>query len=143
MGKFLEDLKKAVDDSEFNSEAAKKIIEIDKLADEKADNAGELIEKRLSDTGVKTVTEEEAIVLNSEYEKKMEEIKKQDVVNNQLVKLLEIEDMIKLSVLDMTYFIDNLENKFKMEFETKDPMFSELSEKIEQIKSKYNFIINN
>jgi len=143
MGKFLQDLKKAVDNIEFNSEAAKKIIEIDKLADEKADNADELIEKRLEKAGVKTVTEEDAIVLNSEYEKKIEEIKKRDVVNNQLAKLLESEDIIKLSVLDMTYFIDELENKFKMEFETKDQMFIELSEKIEEIKSKYNFIINN
>lgn len=148
---FLKNLKNAVDTGEFNSEAAKKIIEIDKLADEKFTETRdgtkyvntENLDKLVDEAGVKTVTEEEAAALNSDYEKKMIEIKKQDAVNKQLATLIEVEDMVKMSIDDMLSFIDELENGFEKEFESEDPMFGELYQKIEQIKSKYNSIINN
>ena len=142
MGTFLENLKNDLEKGDFNSEAAKKINEIDKLADTK-DNAGDLLEKRLDAAGVKTVTEEEITSVNSDYEKKMEEIKKQDVVNKQLATLIEVEDMVKASVEDMLLYLNELEENFEKQFEEEDPMFGELSQKIEQIRSKYNSIINN
>ncbi len=142
MGTFLENLKQDLEKGNFNSEAAKKINEIDELAGTK-DNAGDLLEKRLDAAGVKTVTEEEITSVNSDYEKKMEEIKKQDVVNKQLATLIEVEDMVKASVEDMLLYLDELEENFEKQFEKEDPMFGELSQKIEQIRSKYNFIINN
>ena len=67
---FLEKLKKAVDTGEFNSEAAKKIIEIDKLADEKLStmtkpnisiddsDLSKSINDRVKKAGIKTVSEE-------------------------------------------------------------------------------------
>jgi hypothetical protein len=159
---FLDNLKNAVDKGEFNSEAAKKIIEVSELTEIKAkgktlEELQESVDKRLDivlEHGVKKVSEEEATVLNSDYEKKMEEIKKQDeenkriadltnMVDKQLTTLVEIEDMVKLSIEDMLAFTEELENKFTKEFEAEDPMFGELSQKIEQIKSKYNSIINN
>lgn len=151
---FLDNLKNAVEKGEFNSEAAKKIIEVAKLADEKK-NAFGLVTDRLEKAGfAKSVSEEEATVLNSDYEKKMEELKKQDeenkriadltnMVDTQVKTLVEIEEMVKASVEDMASFIDELETKFSKEFAAEDPMFGELSQKIEQIKSKYNSIINN
>lgn len=142
MGTFLENLKNDLEKGDFNSEAAKKINEIDKLADTK-DNAGDLLEKRLDAAGVKTVTEEEVTSVSSDYEKKMEEIKKQDVVNKQLATLIEVEDMVKASVEDMLLYLNELEENFGKQFEEEDPMFGELSQKIEQIRSKYNSIINN
>jgi len=142
MGTFLENLKNDLEKGDFNSEAAKKINEIDELAGTK-DNAGNLLEKRLDAAGVKTVTEEEITSVNSDYEKKMEEIKKQDVVNKQLATLIEVEDMVKASVEDMLLYLDELEENFEKQFEEEDPMFGELSQKIEQIRSKYNSIINN
>jgi hypothetical protein len=164
---FLENLKKAVDTGEFNSEAAKKIIEIDKLADEKLSTmtkSGEVLDdSKLAESitdrvklgGVKTVSEEEALALNSEYEKKMEDIKKQDaenkriaevmnVVDKQLATLEEIEEMVNANIKDMLSFTNELKEKFGKEFEAKDPLFADLLAKVNQINMKYNnSIINN
>jgi hypothetical protein len=148
---FLENLKKSVEEGDFNSEAAKKINEIDRLADEKFVKTkdgtkyvttGEL-DKMIEKAGVKSVTEEEAAALNSDYEKKMADIKKQDAINKQLATLIEIEEMVKMSIDDMFSFMDELEAKFEKEFEDEDPMYGELSQKIDNITSKYNSIINN
>jgi len=159
MGDFLENLKKAADTGEFNSEAAKKILEINKLAETKLTGAGDVdierlkesLEKRriedeveeLKDAPAVTeaVSEEDVLVLNSKYEKQMEQIKKQDMINAQLATLIEIEDMVKLSVDDMFGFLGELEARFAKEFETENPIFGDLYQKIESIKSKYNPII--
>jgi hypothetical protein len=72
----------------------------------------------------------------------MEEIKKQDAVNKQLATLVEIEDMVKLSVDDMISFIKELEDKFKKEFDENDPIFEKLKTKIIETKLKYISFIN-
>jgi hypothetical protein len=134
---FLENLKKSVDNGEFNSEAAKKIIEIDKLADEKI-NAFGLVTDRIEKAGyAESVTEEEAAIVSSKYEEEMEKIKKQDAVNQQLATLIEIEDMVKLSVIDMLTFAKELEEKFGKEFEAKDPMFNDLYLRIQEVKNVF------
>ena len=151
MNDFLNNLKKAADSGEFNSDAAKKINEISELADIKLtgntetniEKLKESLKKRITDTNkTNAVTEEEALELNSEYEKKMEKIKKQDAVNTQLATLIEIEDMVKASILDMFSFTDELENKFEKEFKIKDSMFNDLYQKIKKIELKYKSIIN-
>jgi hypothetical protein len=43
----------------------------------------------------------------------------------------------------MSSFIDELEDKFAEEFKTENPIFGDLHLKIEEIKLKYNNIINN
>jgi hypothetical protein len=143
---FLKNLKTAVDGGEFNSEAAKKIIEIDKLAEDKKE-ADKLIEKRLEEAGVKTasgVTEEEVEMINSEYENQMEAIKQTDLANAQLANLIEIEDMVKATIGDMITFTNDLKEQFGKEFEAKNPAFENLLEKINEINIKYNnSIINN
>jgi hypothetical protein len=141
MGNFLDDLKKAVDDGEFNSEAAKKINKIDELADEKTNPEGRLNE-RLEKAGVKNTTEEAVVEANVNYEIEMAEMKRKDEINRLLATLIEIEDMVKLSIGDMFSHINELDSKFKNEFENKDPLFGDLSQKVEEIKSKYNNIIN-
>jgi hypothetical protein len=150
MSDFLENLKKAADEGEFNSEAAKKILEINELADKKIGEATpadleriqESLEKRQGEELVAPVSEEKVLEANTEYEKKMAQLKKLDAVNAQLAILIEIEDMVKLSIEDMFGFTDELEAKFEKEFETEDPMFGDLSQKIEELKSKYKSIIN-
>jgi len=151
MSTFLENLKKSVETGEFNSEAAKKIIEIDKLAEEKIKSltkTGQSIEDsdlaksvddRIKEAGVKIISEEEALELNSQYEKKMEEIKKQDAANQQLATIIDIEDMVKLSIGDMMTFVAELESKF----DKAEPIYKDLLAKLEEIKTKYNYIINN
>jgi hypothetical protein len=154
MNPFLENLKNSVEKGEFNSEAAKKIIEISKLAETKVPIGGfkseedlkELqssIDKRVQESGVKSVSEEEALKLNSEYEKQMAAIKEQDTINQQVVTLVDIEDMVKLSIGDMLSFVTELEEKFKKELEEKKPSHKLLAEKLEEIKNKYSTIINN
>jgi len=151
MSDFLENLKKAADEGEFNSEAAKKILEINELADaklkgknvvEELEKIQESLEKRQGEELVAPVSEEKVLEANTEYEKKMAQLKKLDAVNAQLAILIEIEDMVKLSIEDMFGFTDELEAKFEKEFETEDPMFGDLSQKIEELKSKYKSIIN-
>jgi hypothetical protein len=140
MGEFLENLKKSVESGDFNSEAAKKIIEIDKLATEKKGSTPALnaiFDKMDSTPRKPEPSEEEVLELNSAYEKKMEEIKKQDAVNAQLATLIEIEDMVKLSVIDMLSFTKELEEKFGKEFEAKDPMFSELYLRVQEVKNVF------
>lgn len=157
---FLENLKKAVDTGEFNSEAAKKIIEIDKLADEKLStmtkphtsiddsDLSKSINDRVKKAGVKTVSEEEALILNSEYEKRMQEMEESDKENKriaelinladkQLETLIEIEDMVKASINDMINFTIELKGKFGKEFEAKNPIFANLLTKINEINIKY------
>jgi len=157
---FLENLKKAVDTGEFNSEAAKKIIEINKLAEEKIStmtkpnenivdsDIQKSINNRLKEAGVKTANEEEIITINSEYEKNMQKMKEIDnenkrvadltnMIDKQLLTLDEIENMVELTIQDMFTYINELTVKFKKEFEEKNPMFNNLLEKINQINLKY------
>jgi hypothetical protein len=150
MNPYLESLKKAVETGDFNSEAAKKIIQIDKNADnakglslteeEKAELAKRRLDGTLKENTV--VTEEEVLKLNSEYEKEMAKIKKEDTVNLQLATLTDIEDMVTASVNDMVSFIKELEDKFKKEFDENDPIFEKLKTKTLEIKLKYISFIN-
>lgn len=150
MSNFLDNLKNAADNGEFNSEAAKKILEINELADTKIgegtpadiEKLQETLEKRQGEEHVEPVSEEKVVEANTEYEKKMAQFKKLDAVNAQIATLVEIEDMVKLSVEDMFEFVSELEAKFKKEFETEDPIFGDLYLKIESINSKYKSIIN-
>jgi hypothetical protein len=86
---------------------------------------------------LKTVTEQEAAVINSAYEEKMANIKKQDAILLQIATLNDFEEIIKASVDEMFAFTDELEIKFAKEFESEDPMFGELYQKIENLKSQY------
>ena len=73
MSDFLDNLKKSVEEGEFNSEAAKKINQVDDLAEQVLEEKSvQEIEDSVLDTavagGVRTVDEDEVARLNSEYE---------------------------------------------------------------------------
>ena len=153
MGSFLDNLKNDLDKGEFNSEAAKKINEIAELADLKigkktnvtSNIATPELDKLVSETGVKTVSKEEADRLNSEYEKKMEELKQIDLNNQLLAKvekqidtLKEIDETIKLCVEDLYEFIKETEEVF----DKNEPKFSELYKEINKLKNNYNKFLN-
>jgi hypothetical protein len=140
---FLENLKKAVDNGEFNSEAAKKINDIDKLADEKVGNAKQLIQKRLDEVGIKTVTEEDVEVLNSEYEEKMKRIKRIDEANVCLVDLINREERIISEIRKMIEVANNAKKDYAVEFEANDPVFMDLLAKVNQINKEFNNSIFN
>ena len=141
---FLNAIKNAVESGEFNSDAAKKIEEINeinKLVDEKIKNKykdGKVNFPKIQPENV--VLEKEASELQSEYEQKMEVIRQKDninIANKQLATLIEIEDMVKLSIEDMFSFVQELENKFNVELESENQVFGDLFLKIQEIKSKY------
>lgn len=140
MSEFLENLKKAVEIGEFNSEAAKKITNIDKLADSiTPEDAGKSLNKRVEDSGVKTVSAVEAAVANTEYEIKMAQLKENDLVLQQVATLKDIEETVMLTIGDMFDFVKTLEKSFDKTKSTHADIFVE----IEKIKSKYSSIINN
>ena len=134
---FLESLKKSVETGEFNSEAAKKIIEIDQLANNP--HTTHMHDGTFKNAGVKTVTPEEAAEINSNFEKKMQEIKEKDLALQQLAMLREIEETVKLTVYDMKDFLVTLEGNF----DKANPINAEIYSEIEAIKTKYSSIINN
>lgn len=141
--KFLDDLKNAVEKGDFNSEAAKKINDIDKLADEKKGSTPTL-DKIYDDvnTGkivVNKPTDEEVEVINAEYEKTMKEIKEKDLVLQQIKTLQEIDETIMLSVGDMRDFVQTLDESFDKD----NPLHKDLFAEMERIKNKYSSIINN
>ena len=156
MSDFLKNLKDAVEKGEFNSDAANKINEIGELAEKKMDGfkeggkdinetvnvIEEKIKKRVDDAGHKTISEEEAKQLNTEYERKMEEFKKIDLINKQLATLIEMEDMVLASIEDMVLYCGDLESRLEKDFDRENSNFTELFEKIESVKSKYNSFIN-
>ena len=142
---FLENLKNAVDKGEFNSEAAKKIKAVDELADKKLEEVGsneeqlsDNIYKRAKEGGVKTVTEEEAEVINAEYEIEMQKIKERDLVLQQIKTLQEIDETVMLSIQDMRDFVQTLEESFDKE----NPIHADIFTEIGNIKNKYSSIIN-
>jgi hypothetical protein len=134
---FLENLKKSVETGEFNSDAAKKIIELDKLAGTK--DSVDAIASALEKGGVKTVSEGEAAEINSDYEKNMQLIREKDLALQQLAMLKDIEETVRLSVYDMRDFLKTLEETF----DRNNAVNGELYAEIDQIKNKYNSIINN
>jgi hypothetical protein len=138
---FLENLKKSVDTGEFNSEAAKKIIEVDKLADEKngatpALNA--IFDKMDSSPRKPEPSEGEVAEINAEYEKSMQLIKEKDLALHQIAILKEIDETLMLSLYDMKDFIKTIEDNFD---KTK-VVNGELFDEVERVKTKYSSIIN-
>jgi len=138
---FLENLKKSVDTGEFNSDAAKKIIEVNKLAENPATSNAlwNAYENANKNGEIKTVTEEEAAVIKADYEKGMLEIKEKDLALQQLAMLRDIEETVRLSVYDMRDFLKTLDETF----DKTNPNFKELLAEVELIKNKYSSIINN
>jgi len=140
---FLKKLEKAVNEGEFNSDAAKKITAISEAAEKikfKDDKEVEAKAKeRINRIEPETVSEEEVKKINSEHDKKIAAIRKQDAINNNVANLIQIEDMVDLSVEDMFSFVDELEDKFEKELK-EDEQFAETAKHIEKIKKKYGEI---
>ena len=140
MSKFLEDLKNAADNGEFNSDAAKKITEVHQAAEKKASSMDteELessLKKRMEESPVEPVPEEKMEDLNSEYEKKMAEFKEVDAVNNQLAMLIEIEDMVKATINDMLEHVETLKTNFGDKIDT--DLYAGIKKKITEIENLY------
>lgn len=139
---FLDSLKKAVENGEFNSDVAKKINELDSLAD-KVPLSGKELEnahnEKMLAGGVRSVSEEEAKVANSEHDEKMAALKKQEAMYREIKTLIEIEDLISLSIADMFDHIKEIKERIPMDV----PENQMLVDKIKEIELKYSSFINN
>jgi len=137
---FLEDLKKAVEseDSTFNSDAAKKINEINKRADQikkdKSENEiKESVSKRVEDSGVKKVDKEKVSELNSEYHEKMKQRAKEETILATIATLGNMENQIDKDIQELYQFVEELKAKYNSD----DEDCGELYEKINELSDKY------
>jgi len=138
---FLDKLKNAVETGEFNSEAAKRINEINEQAGIAISNplSRNQMEKIEENIKLESVSKEEAALTEKKYREKMEETKEKDLILQQTKTLIEVEESVVASVLDMKDFINTLEESFDELNPNHEILFTE----IEKIKSKYSSIINN
>lgn len=140
MSDFLKNLKKAVDDGEFNSKVANKINEINKKADEYLGaNVEENINKRIKETGgPRKISSDKLPEINSEYEKQMLLVEKQNQVSNQLIKIIDLDKQIEEQINMFDKLIDET-----LKIENLREINSEIEVVINKIKNKYKFKVEN
>jgi hypothetical protein len=150
MSDFLVGLKKAADTGEFNSETAKKIVEINQI-NELVDKAmkGEIQNPSIFDiiekAGKKTVTPEEAELANAEYEIKMKKIESVNKILKITATLNNIENAVLESAKDMFKFIEDVEKEVLNscdDIKIDEYPMTDLSILIETIKNKYSPIFD-
>ena len=141
MSDFLDNLKKAVEEGEFNSDAAKKINEIDERANDFSETkTTEQMEESLIATaaqeggGIKTVDKEKLDEMNSEYVEKMREQAKEEEILGVTAGLMNLEMEVNEKLYGFGTYIRNLKEEFK---NVKGSEF--LLEKIEEFENKYDF----
>ena len=138
---FLNDLKKAVEDGNFNSDAAKKINEIDKQANKlnKEKSQEELkqsINEKVEESGVKNVDKDKVSELNSEYEEKMQHRAKEETILATIATLENLDNEIEKNKEDLFLFIQQQKNKY----DPNDEDCNKLYEKINELDYKYEFL---
>lgn len=116
MNNFLNNLKDSLDTGEFNSEAAKKILEINKLVEEKEGiSSSKFIEKYIDGNRAVAVDESFAIEANKLAETKYEE----ELKNSETLKILAE--------------IENIEEKILKELENLNSIFNEVKSTLDEI----------
>jgi len=136
---FLKNLKESLEKGEFNSEAAQRINDIDKLADRKIGGSGgdvnklqEEVESKL-EGNKKVVDEEEVKQKNADYEKKIEELKRKDFINSKHAALINQYEATIEMMGNLKEFIVEVE---EILVEDND---DDIKETIKQIKEVFNF----
>jgi len=141
MGEFLENLKNAVEEGEFNSDAAKKINAIDEKAGKiNPQDAERLIEKRLEESGGGfDVEEKEMKEKNIAYDREMEEIKYNDLILKQIATIKDMEHMVTLSVQDMFQFLKTIEENYAFDKEKEGD--EKLLLEIERVRTRFQPVL--
>lgn len=140
MGKddFLKTLKDSLDNGEFNSDAAKKINDITKKADEmvKSKSVEEInksIKEKTSTVGVKNIDKDQLEDLNSQYEEKMSERAKEEVILATFATLENLERVADETISNINKLIGDIKQDYN-ESEEKSKL---LFEKINDLQNKY------
>jgi hypothetical protein len=143
MSDILKNLQDALDNGDFNSEAAKKIKEIDERADDFAEMKTteqmeeSLIGKAVEEGGIKTgedVDKEKVAELNSEYEKKMEERAKEEVVYATIAGLMNLDEELEEKLYGLGVYVRNLRAEYMG-----NPLNDDLFKKLDELEEKYDF----
>lgn len=144
MSNFLNDLKKAVETGNFNSDAAKKINEISDYAEElsKTVDSEKAVEKRLNNAGIRTVTDEDNAILETDFDNQLKILRREELKTKELVMLMDIENAVELTIGDMLLHIQGLKKAFADEF-TENSENSDLVKKVNEIELKYSSFIKN
>lgn len=146
MNDFLSGLKDALDNGEFNSDAAKNINEISELTEKKIEtmSINELIQKLDKDKGA-PVSREFAEQKNVEFEEAMKKQKEQDAVLAKISRVYDLEEQANIMLLeiselvaernkhiaDLLKYIDSLT-------ELLETGGSDFKDSIDEIKKKYD-----
>ena len=139
MSDFLENLKKSVDEGEFNSEAAKKINALDDMAEEVLEekSVGQ-IEESVLDTatagGVITVSGEEVARLNSEYEEKMKKHVAEEVYLATIATMMNDDTDIDKAVDELEIFIQKQRGIYP-----KNEEYEDIHTLMDHLAEKYSF----
>jgi len=131
---FLKNLKDALDSGDFNSDAAKKIGEINKMADEININlSNDEISDKLNKFGVKNIDEND-IKMNEIFDETIKDIKKDDLFNKIIANLLNINKSIENIINnELIPYLKNIENEYNEEIKNNQ----NLNSLIIKIKEKY------
>ena len=143
MSDILKNLQDALETGDFNSDAAKKIKEIDERADDFAtmktteQMEDSLIGKAVEEGGIKTgedVDKEKVAELNSEYEKKMEERAKEEVIYAIIAGLMNLDEELEEKLYGLGVYIRNLREEYMG-----NPLNDALFKKLDELEEKYDF----
>jgi len=138
MGNFLENLKNAVENGEFNSDAAKRINEIALGADKikiKSEEDLKVLETKLkSSTPLKELTDEEKNQLSLENEKYEERIKEENKINSLIASIINQDDTIMLMIENHVNQLTTIEESYINDKEKN----KNILEIIDKFRSKYN-----
>lgn len=142
MGNFINDLKKAVESGEFNSDAAKKINTINEYAEKLSGtiDCEKAVEKRLDNAGIRTVTDKDNAILETDFDNQLKILRREELKTKELVMLMDIENAVELTIGDMLSHIQGLKKAFADEF-TENSENSDLVKKVNEIELKYSSFI--
>ena len=144
---FLDNLKNAVENGEFNSETAKKINEVHNAAEKKLKEAnGDIskIEKNLNKKienvsgATKNISKEDIEKAQLEYNAKMKALADEEKRNAIIASLIDENDHIINNIIDLYSLI----HKTEKYYDEKDGKNKKLFEKINEFKEKYESIVN-
>lgn len=141
MGKFLENLRNAVESGEFNSDAAKRINEIalgaDKIKINSEEDLKELETKLKSSVPVKELTDEEKKQLSLENEKYEEQIKEENKINSLIASIMNQDDSIMLMIEEHVNQLTTIEESYIGDKEK----YQNILDIINKFRSKYSNLV--
>jgi len=137
MSEFLDQLKQSVDNGVFNSDAAKKINEVDALADKKlAAGLDNLEMVKATAANPVPASQDEVEKANLEYQNAMELIIERDKLLNIIATLIDIDYQVNESIRDMNEYVEETAARLDIA----NPKHSEVFETINKIREKYKSV---